>query len=100
MLFVQFRFLIFFLVVFSVHWLLRTNTARKWWLLASSHFFYACFFIGDPVEFWGHLRLGAWGKLPAGWWFPAVLWASTTLDYVVGLGLGGTSSERGRKAWL
>ena len=49
MLFVQFRFLVFFLVVFSVHWLLRSNTARKVWLLAASHFFYACLFLGGST---------------------------------------------------
>ena len=100
MLFVEFRFLAFFLVVFSVHWALRTNTARKWWLLIASHFFYACFFVGDPVEFWDHVSHGQWSMLPAGWWFPAVLWGSTCLDYFVGLGIAGSSSEARRKAWL
>ncbi len=100
MLFVEFRFLAFFLVVFSVYWSLRTNTARKWWLLGASHFFYACFFIGDPAVFWDQLRHGQFAKMPAGWWFPAVLWASTTMDYVVGLGIGGASTEARRKAWV
>ncbi len=100
MLFVEFRFLVFFLIVFSVHWPLRTNTARKWWLLLASHFFYACFFIGDPAIFWDHLRQGHWSLFPAGWWFPAVLWGSTCLDYFVGLGIAGSSSEARRKAWL
>jgi len=107
-LFVQFRFLVFFLVVFSVHWLLRSNTARKVWLLAASHFFYACLFLGGPdsasaddfplltfIDKW------ATGKpLPTGWWFPIVLWASTVMDYVVGLGLGRSVSDRGRRTWL
>jgi alginate O-acetyltransferase complex protein AlgI len=100
MLFVEFRFFIFFLVVFSVHWALRTNTARKWWLLLASHFFYACFFIGEPFVFLDHLRHGRWMQLPPGWWFPAVLWASTCLDYIVGLGLGRATAEGRRKAWL
>jgi alginate O-acetyltransferase complex protein AlgI len=100
MLFVEFRFLAFFLVVFSVYWSLRTNTARKWWLLGASHFFYACFFIGDPAVFGDQLRHGQFAKMPAGWWFPAVLWASTTMDYVVGRGIGGASSEARRKAWV
>jgi len=51
MLFIEVRFFVFFLVVFGVHWALRTNTARKVWLLCCSHFFYACFFIGDPGKF-------------------------------------------------
>ena len=100
MLFVEFRFLIFFLLVFSVHWALRGNTARKAWLLACGHFFYACFFIGEPIGFFGFLRAGEWGKMPAGWWFPAVLWGSTILDYIVGRGLGAATSEGRRRAWL
>src|SRR5688572_27307408 len=100
MLFVEFRFLVFFLVVFSVHWALRSNTARKWWLLIASHCFYACFFIGEPGQFLDDLRRGEFSKLPPGWWFPGVLWASTCMDYAVGLGIGAASSEARRKAWL
>jgi hypothetical protein len=33
MLFVEDRFLVFFLVVFTVYWLLRRNGPRKVWLL-------------------------------------------------------------------
>jgi alginate O-acetyltransferase complex protein AlgI len=99
-LFVEFRFLSFFLIVFCVHWALRTNTARKWWLLGASHFFYACFFIGDPSVFVDLLRHGQWAKFPTGWWFPAVLWASTCLDYFVGLGIADATGEGRRKAWL
>src|SRR4029078_12890373 len=92
-LFVQFRFLVFFLIVFSVHWLLRSNTARKVWLLAASHFFYACLFLGGPDstsagDFPLLTFIDKWasGKpLPTGWWFPIVLWASTVMDYIVGL---------------
>ena len=100
MLFVEFRFFFFFAVVFSVHWALRSNTARKWWLLLSSHFFYACFFIGEPSAFFNHLTHGEWAQLPAGWWFPAVLWGSTCMDYAVGLGIADASSEGRRKRWL
>src|SRR5205085_4109906 len=103
MLFVEFRFFAFFLVVFSVHWALRNNTARKLWLLLCSHFFYACFFIGDPVEFYGFVRSGNWTALNAahpGWWFPTVLWASSVMDYVVGLGIADSPRDSGRKAWL
>jgi hypothetical protein len=78
--FIQFRFLIFFLVVFSVHWLLRSNTARKVWLLAASHFFYACLFVGGPESasaekfppFTFYERLVTGQSLPTGWWFPFV----------------------------
>jgi alginate O-acetyltransferase complex protein AlgI len=108
MLFVQFRFVIFFLIVFSVHWLLRGNTARKVWLLIASHFFYACLFLGGensatadefpPLTFYNALSSGK--VLPTGWWFPFVLWGSTIMDYVVGIGLGRAQEEWRRKAWL
>jgi alginate O-acetyltransferase complex protein AlgI len=108
MLFVQFRFLIFFLIVFAIHWLLRGNTARKVWLLLASHFFYACLFLGGPnsaaadefppLTFYN--ALVAHTALPVGWWFPLVLWGSTIMDYIVGLGLGRVQTEGKRRAWL
>ena len=108
MLFVQFRFLIFFLIVLGVHWALRGNTARKVWLLACSHFFYACLFLGgensaaaEEFPLWTFYQLIATGQpLPAGWWFPVVLWGSTIMDYAVGLGIGSAQTEGRRKAWL
>ena len=108
MLFVQFRFLIFFLIVLGVHWALRSNTARKVWLLACSHFFYACLFLGgensaaaEEFPLWTFYHLVKTGQpLPAGWWFPAVLWGSTIMDFAVGLGIAGARTEGRRKAWL
>ena len=100
MLFIEFRFFIFFLLVLGVHWALRTNRSRKLWLLICSHFFYACFFVGDPLEFLGHVRAGEWGKLPTGWWFPLVLMGSTCMDYAVGLGIGNAQTELKRRGWL
>jgi len=100
MLFVEFRFFVFFLIVFCVHWAIPSNTWRKAWLLLCSHTFYACFFIGNPGEFWQHLHAGEWSKLPLGWWFPFVLMGSTCMDYAVGLGIAGAKKEGGRKAWL
>jgi alginate O-acetyltransferase complex protein AlgI len=107
-LFVQFRFILFFLIVFAVHWALRSNRSRKVWLLISSHFFYACFFLAGPdsatsdtfppVEFFR--RVAAGQPLPTGWWFPLVLWSSTTMDYIVGLGIGNAKTEGKRRAWL
>jgi alginate O-acetyltransferase complex protein AlgI len=99
MLFVEFRFFVFFAVVFSVTWLLRSNRARKVWLLACSHFFYACFFVGPPLEFARNLAAHRWRDMPAGWWFPLVLMGSTCMDYLVGRGLGAAAEER-RKGWL
>ncbi|MDB6148970.1 MAG: hypothetical protein JWQ44_418 [Chthoniobacter sp.] len=108
MLFVQFRFLVFFLIVFAIHWMLRGNTARKIWLLICSHFFYACLFLGGPDSaasdafppwtFYTALTEGR--PLPTGWWFPFVLWGSTIMDYVVGLGIGNANNDGRRKAWL
>ncbi len=76
MIFTELRFLPFFLIVFAAHWTLRRNTGRKAWLLLASNVFY-----------------GAWD-----WRFLSLLWASTLLDYVVGLGL--VRPRARRKAWL
>ncbi len=108
MLFVQFRFFVFFLIVFCVHWALRTNTSRKIWLLLCSHFFYACLFLAGPDSaaaetfppwtFYEKLRDHQ--PLPTGWWFPFVLWGSTIMDYVVGLGIGDAKTQARRRGWL
>ncbi|MGI8891576.1 MAG: MBOAT family O-acyltransferase [Chthoniobacterales bacterium] len=100
MLFVESRFFIFFAVVLCVAWALRSNTARKVFLLACSYFFYACFFVGAPLSFVTHLVKGPWADLPAGWWFPLVLLGSTCMDYLVGLRLEDTESEWRRKCLL
>jgi len=100
MLFVEFRFLVFFLIVVAVYWTLRSNTWRKAWLLLASHFFYACFFVGDPLAFVANVRAGAWDKLPTGWWFPSLLWCSTVVDYAVGLGIDRSQTRTARRAWL
>jgi alginate O-acetyltransferase complex protein AlgI len=42
MIFSEPRFLLFFLVVFGVHWALRQHVARKLWLLGASLYFYGC----------------------------------------------------------
>ncbi len=98
MLFVDPTFLIYFAIVLGVHWTLRGNTARKAWLLLASHFFYACFFIGNPWEFYTKLRDHL--PLPEGWWFPVVLMASTCMDYAVGLGIAAAPTDTRRRAWL
>jgi alginate O-acetyltransferase complex protein AlgI len=92
MLFVEFRFFVFFLIVFCVYWAMQSNTARKIWLLFSSYFFYSAFFIGSEI-FTG-------GPLKPGWWFPFMLMASTCMDYVVGLRVEDAKSERARRLWL
>ena len=99
-LFVELRFLWIFLAIFGVHWALRSNRARKLWLLVASHAFYGCFFIGNPLEFFPKLFAGSFHELHVGWWFPALLWFSTVLDYRVGLGIEGARSDRARRTWL
>jgi alginate O-acetyltransferase complex protein AlgI len=99
-LFVEFRFLWIFAIIFGVNWLLRSNTARKVWLLVCSHAFYGCFFIGNPLEFFPNLFAGKWSELPTGWWFPSLLWFSTIMDYYVGLGIEDARDDRRRKLWV
>ncbi len=99
-LFVEFRFLWIFAIIFGVNWMLRSNTSRKVWLLVCSHVFYGCFFIGAPSEFFPNLFAGKWSALPAGWWFPSLLWFSTIMDYYVGLGIEDAKTDRRRKQWV
>ena len=98
MLFVDPIFLVYFAVVFGVHWTLRSNAWRKAWLLVCSHFFYACFFVGNPWELFAKVRDHL--PLPEGWWFPFVLMGSTCLDYAVGVGIADAKNDARRKAWL
>ena len=99
-LFVEFRFLWIFAIIFCVYWALRGDSMRKIWLLISSHAFYTCFFIGNPLEFFPNLLDRKWEALPEGWWFPVLLWGSTAMDYFVGIGIEDAKSEKGRKAWV
>lgn len=99
-LFVEFRFLWIFAIILGVHWSLRGNRARKIWLLFASHAFYTCFFIGNPADFLANLMQAKWSSLPVGWWFPALLWGSTIMDYFVGVGIEDSPTDRRRKAWV
>ncbi len=78
MLFTEPLFFGFFALVFSVHWLLRSERARKRWLLAASYFFYA-----------------AWD-----WRFCGLILASTLIDFTVGLQLRHDAPRFGRRFWL
>ena len=78
MLFIEARFVVFFLVVFAVHWGLRTNRSRKVWLLACSYVFY-----------------GAWD-----WRFLSLILVSTSVDYLVGWMLAREDSPGARRACL
>jgi D-alanyl-lipoteichoic acid acyltransferase DltB (MBOAT superfamily) len=80
MLFPTIEFLLFFVVVFTLTWLLNSrNAAKKGFLLAASYFFYAC-----------------WN-----WRFVFVLLFSAVLNYIAGLLLGRfTANDRLRKVVL
>ena len=77
MIFTEFRFVVFFAVVFAVYWSLRGIRSRKLWLLGASWFFYA-----------------AWD-----WRFLGLILFSTLVDYVVGARLG-TSERQGHRRML
>src|SRR4029450_8623802 len=76
--FVEFRFLWFFLVVFIVYWAVRSNAARKVWLLLCSYVFYA-----------------AWN-----WKFTFLVLGSQAGDYLGGLLLGRSKSPTSRRLWI
>ncbi len=80
MLFYTSAFLVFFLVVFALHWwgVRRTSKGQNMLLLASSYFFYGC-----------------WD-----WRFAGLLLFSTLLDYFSGLKIENTINLQTRKIWL
>ena len=100
MLFVEARFFFFFAVVLIGAWALPSHRAHKLFLLLSSYLFYSCFFIGDPIAFFTHVRAGEWGQLPTGWWFPFILIGSTCMDYLVGLRIEDARSPLARRLFL
>jgi len=78
-LFVEFRFLAFFALVLTVAWTLRSNGARKLWLLAASYAFYA-----------------AWD-----WRFLGLILLSTVVDGIAGARIHAAGDRlRARRAWL
>ena len=78
MLFIEPRFIGFFVIVFAAHWALRPSTLRKAWLLAASYLFYA-----------------AWD-----WRFLSLIIASTLIDYTAGVLMSRPLSVGRRKACL
>jgi alginate O-acetyltransferase complex protein AlgI len=75
MLFVEPRYFLFFAIVFSIYWTLRSNRARKAVLLVASYVFY-----------------GAWD-----WRFLLLLAFSTAFDFVTGLKVEQSSNPRTRR---
>src|SRR4051794_9199239 len=76
MLFCSREFLLFFVVVFVVYWALPWRRPRVLLLLAASFYFYAC-----------------WNK-----WLALIVFASTTLDYLLARAIEATSGRGGRRA--
>jgi alginate O-acetyltransferase complex protein AlgI len=72
------KFLIFFLIIFTVYWLLPWHRIRVWLLLGASFYFYA-----------------SWNK-----WLAGIICISTALDYVLALGMDKRTSPRERKLLL
>ena len=79
MIFTEFRFLIFFAIVYAVYWALHSNQWRKAWILVCSYAFY-----------------GAWD-----WRFLSLIIGSTLVDYVVGRKLDQHQDEpKLKRRWL
>jgi D-alanyl-lipoteichoic acid acyltransferase DltB (MBOAT superfamily) len=78
MLFTEFRYLIFFAVVFVAYWAMRSNTKRKVWLLAASYAFY-----------------GSWD-----WRFLGLIILSTVIDYVLGARLALAPTHEKKRALI
>ncbi len=78
MLFPTLQFLVFFLVVFTVYWILPRHRWRLFWLVASSCFFYM-----------------SWNP-----WLILLIFASTSVDYGLALRIQALASPRVRKGLL
>jgi alginate O-acetyltransferase complex protein AlgI len=78
MIFSELRFFLFFALVFAVYWALRTNRARKVWLIAVSLFFYA-----------------AWD-----WRFLSLILYQTGVDFLAALRIEASDDPRRRRRWL
>ncbi|MES2394137.1 MAG: MBOAT family O-acyltransferase [Acidobacteriota bacterium] len=78
MLFVEPRFFLFFAVVLTAYWSLRSNSQRKWLVLAASYFFY-----------------GSWD-----WRFACMLLLISAADYFFALRISQSSSDGLRKLYV
>ncbi len=78
MIFTELRFLLFFAIVFAVHWTLPRNRGRKIWLLLVSYGFYS---VWDPR-------------------FLSLIIGSTLVDFVAGKRIHASESQRVRRTWL
>jgi alginate O-acetyltransferase complex protein AlgI len=78
MLFVELRFFLFFAIVLSVYWSLKSNNLRKWFILCASYYFY-----------------GSWN-----WRFAVMLFVLSSLDWFFALRLSQTEVQKVRKAYV
>src|SRR5437660_17485 len=78
MLFNSLTFVVFFAVVVSIYWSLRSWTTRKNLLLAASYIFY-----------------GAWNPP-----FAALLFSTTAMDFWLGHRIAQEKKPRSRRAWM
>lgn len=78
MLFTEWPFPLFLVIVFAVHWVLPAGVWRKSWLLLASYVFYA-----------------GWD-----WRFLSLIWLSTVVDHVAAARMHATVDESLRRRWL
>lgn len=78
MLFVELRFFLFFAIVLAVYWGLRSNNARKWFLLAASYYFY-----------------GSWD-----WRFAVMLFILSAADWFFAYRIAHSTNTRARKIFV
>lgn len=78
MIFTDLKFVFFFAIVFAGHWLLRSDRARKLWLLVASYVFYA-----------------AWDAR-----FLALIVVSTGIDFIAARQMHASTNQAVRMRWL
>lgn len=77
-LFIELRFFVFFAIVLSVYWGLRSNELRKWFILCASYFFY-----------------GSWD-----WRFAAMLFVLSAADWLFARQIAATDAPRPRRWYV
>ncbi len=78
MLFVESQFFLFFAIVLTIYWSLRSNDLRKWFVLFASYYFYGC-----------------WD-----WRFAGMLFVLSTADWLFARQIARTERQRPRKVYV
>jgi alginate O-acetyltransferase complex protein AlgI len=78
MIFSSINYLVFFVLIFSLYWAIPSRRFRVWLLLGASFYFYA-----------------SWNK-----WLAFLICVTSTLDYLVGIGLDASRSRHARRTLL